>query len=240
MEVDGCYQPDNLRDQCINVCVRHPTEALQGNPAGDRDCLFDEEDFAMDTSMDIEVHDECYQNMELRTNLVIPNVLSEILFQQMIKQYPEQYINLFVDTTKCRLTRIDLSVHETKYPLQDQELISKLFAHPLRDVSLSGCKLLPHTLNSLSLCSSTLRVLDLSSVGGVRHCHILKDLKQLWKLSLQNTDIGYANEHMKDIGSMVTLRWLDLSGTSVSDVGLQELLPISRSVVNAIIRGIVL
>jgi hypothetical protein len=230
MDVDGCHQPDNLRDQCINVCIRHPTEALQENPAGDQGHPMDEEDVAMDTSMDDEVHHEYYQNMELRTNLVIPNVLSEILFQQMVKQYPEQYINLFVDTTKCRLTRIDLSVHETKYPLQDQELISKLFAHPLRDINLSGCKLLPETLNSLSVCSSTLRVLDLSSVGGIRHSHILKELKQLLKLSLRNTDIGFMSEHMKDIGSMVNLRWLDLSCTSINDVGLQELLPISRLV----------
>ncbi|XP_066928047.1 protein zer-1 homolog [Clytia hemisphaerica] len=228
-DIEICFQPKKLQCQCINVCVKHPVECLQGKPT-DRCHQNEAEESSMDIDMDNAVQsDGCYHNLELKRNIFIPDNICEGIFQQIIKQYPEQYINLFVDTSKCRLTSIDLSTSETKYPLQDSDLISKLFDHPLKEINLSGCKTLSPSLNSLQKCASTLQILDLSSVTGVRWCLILQNLKQLWRLNLQNTDIGYLHEHMKEIGNLKNLKWLDLSCTCINNEGLVELLPLSSS-----------
>ena len=171
----SCYnQPKKLQCQCVNVCVRHPLETLQGKPYGascyttppitaNEDCCGIDEGGGSDAMMEIDMDsvvqsDGYYHDIELKTNCFVSNAICEELFQQIIRNYPEQYINLFVDTSKCRLTRIDLSDSETKYPLQDFDLISKLYSHPLREVNLGGCHALSASLGSLKLCASTLQV----------------------------------------------------------------------------------
>lgn len=181
-------QPKKLQCQCVEVCVRYPVECLQGKPPPSYNATSSvsstsppldgfglgrgnegdgggggssgNEATMMEIDMDSVVQsDGYYHDIDLKANCFIPHSVCEELFQRIIKEYPEQYINLFVDTTKCRLTRIDLSTTETKYPLQDFDLISKLYAHPLREINLSGCRALSSSLSSLKNCTSTLQVI---------------------------------------------------------------------------------
>ena len=62
----------------------------------------------------------------------------------------------------------------------------------------------------------------------IKWCHVLGHLKQVWRLNLQNTDIGYLDEHMVQVGKMVNLKWLDLSCTRINDEGLRKLLPLQQ------------
>ena len=187
MDIDSTntlfQQPKKLQCQCVEVCVRHPLECLQGKPPpsynttsvsttppldgfgrGNEDdggggCVGNDATM-MEIDMDSVVQsDGYYHYIDLKANCFIPHSICEELFQRIIKDYPEQYINLFVDTTKCRLTRIDLSTTESKYPLQDFDLISKLYSHPLREINLSGCRALSSSLSSLKNCASTLQVI---------------------------------------------------------------------------------
>ena len=62
----------------------------------------------------------------------------------------------------------------------------------------------------------------------IKWCQVLRHLKQVWRLNLQNTDIGYLHEHMVQIGQMHNLRRLDLSCTRINDEGLYELLQLRQ------------
>ena len=215
-------KPEELLKKCLTVCVKHPLESLSANPPVT--------DGYWDIDMDSEVQstDGCKHILQLKTNQFIPEDICENLFQNIVKEYPEHYLNLFTNTSKCRLTRINLSTNMTKYPLSDGDLYSKLFFHPLQELNLSGCKLQPNTLESLKYCASSLRTLELSNASGLTFFSTLQELKQLQRLNLHNTDIGYSNQNMKYIASLKKLKWLDLSCTSIDDEGLTELLPLSR------------
>ena len=195
---ETCFQPKKLQCQCVEVCVRHPLECLHekasyssshrrcsvsagcgGGGGCGCGCGCDDgcggggssDTTVVDIDIDNVVQsDGYYHDIDLQANFFISNTICEELFQQIIKHYPEQYINLFVDTAKCRLTRIDLSTTETKYPLQDFDLISKLFSHPLREINLSGCRALSSSLSSLKNCASTLQVWLAATLLSIRIC----------------------------------------------------------------------
>lgn len=217
MDTQVVYNPATLCQRCLDVCVTYPYESLISHE--DNACM------DIDTDDDDEVlSTENYTGtLELRNHMFLPDNLCEILFQRIIRQHHEQYMQAFVDTEKCRLSKLNLSRLSTKDILHDQQIIMKLFRHPLREINLSECKMVPNTLSALRYCAKYLKILNLSSVSGLKNFLVLKDLRNLVKLNLQGTDIGFRKEHMTYVGSLPKLAWLDLSHTSVDDSSLDQL-----------------
>lgn len=225
MEVADIFHTDRLTNLCVKTCVQYPIEAL----TTDNSCEHHQECMEVDINetddevqSTIELHEK-YKQIELKKDVYLHRHICEPLFDGILQKYPEHYLTIFTDVTRCNLTKINLSYTYAKFPIQDQQLITKLFYHPLREINLSGCQVLPSTLNALKYCSATLKSLDLSNVSGLKNNFVLKQLKNLEKLNLKNSDIGFHREHMRHIGCLPKLTWLDISLTSVDDRSLKKL-----------------
>lgn len=222
MEVEAVMNPDALSLLCLKICTQHPIEALT-EISSENDCMeVDDDDESTEEVHSMEKY-ERFKQIELRSDVFFHKTICEPLFDGIVKKYPEYLLKLFTDTSRCKLTKIDLSFSNTKYPIQDQQLLAKLFFHPLREINLSRCQVSPSTLSALKYCADTLKSLDLSNVSGLKNNFILKQLKNLEKLNLQNSDVGFHREHMKHIGSLPHLTWLDISLTSIDDRSLKKL-----------------
>ena len=221
MDSVATISPDRLVNLCLRVCTQYPIESLTERTRSE--CM--EVDGCVQSITDeVQSHERYEHNqLELRRDVFFHNIICEPLFDGIVKRYPEHYLRLFTDTNRCSLSKINLSFTNTRYPIQDQQLLSKLFYHPLREINLSRCQVAPTTLNALKYCAGTLKILDLSNVSGLKNNFILKQLKNLEKLNLQSSDIGFRHEHMKNIGHLPLLTWLDISLTSVDDRGIRKL-----------------
>ena len=195
--------PDRLTTLCLRTCARYPIESL--TEYAESDSM--EVDGCVQSLTDEVQSREKYERyqLELRRDVYFHSIICEPLFDGIAREYPEHYLRLFTDTNRCNLSKINLSFANTKYPIQDQQLLAKLFYHPLREINLSRCQIASSTLNALKFCAGTLKTLDLSNVSGLKNNFILKQLKNLEKLNLQNSDIGFHREHMKNIGKLFYL-----------------------------------
>lgn len=252
-EKEIIFQPIKLYKQCMKYCIKNPCECLLQEQHSTADIVGHVADLQDNVGMDVDVldelkgldclrrchniHDEKSKNisndiisrLKLKSHVFIPDNICEPLFQDIIRNHSEHFLNLFSDTSKCRLTKLDFSLPNVTYPIRDFKAMSLLFCHPLHEVNLSGCKVPSEALDALKYCSSSLKVLDLSSVDGVKHTLVLKELKNLLKLNLSNTEIGFHKEQIEHIGNLQKLLWLDLSSAkNIQASSLQYLLPLNR------------
>lgn len=221
MEIEVIHQPINLWEQSLSVCVNHPKISLIN---------YDPDSMEVDSEDGIEVQSyekQYFACSEFKSRQFIPNNISERLFQSILKKHPESFLYIFTDTKKCCLTKLNLDIEETSFQLQDQELLSLLFFHPLREINLSRQDIAHNTLSSLKFCQKTLKVLDLSHMS-VRQFSVIKELKNLEKLNLEKTNIGCKKEEITNIGNLPKLKWLNLAQTEVNDESLRELIPLGR------------
>ena len=238
-EIEMKMNPETLRNICLATCVKHPFEALIDNyPANRIERISsiedsDDEDFYMDVDEEVQSTDFDSRNYMQLKDVFLPESLCEPLFQEIIRLYPEDYIQVFTDTYKCRLTKIDLSnspcsMAQPWASIRDQKFLTKLFLHPLREINFSNCIVYLTTLRALRHCSKTLRVLDLSGADGVKDFSALAALPNLAKLNLRDTSIGFQRQYMSVLGGLNQLSWLDLSSTAVDGPGLVQLKTLSR------------
>ena len=234
--------PDRLVNLCAQVCVSHPEQTFLIRCNGKE--MHGDEDFELDFDSEdgpgyIVLYDEIntYDDSlldppykwparyKLKDNIYLPDDITELLLENILKDHPDDYIGLFHDRRKCRLTKVDFSDAQ----VTDQVLIAGLFCHPLREANFSGCVLYAETFAKLNECSETLKILKLTGTKGDWYVNFtpVRNLKNLIHLDLSDSKFGkLGSADLEAVASLSQLTSLDLSWCEMKDI--LSLAPLGR------------
>eukprot|EP00795_Rhopilema_esculentum_P010530 gene10530-19257_t len=152
----------------------------------------------------------------LKDDVYLPQDISEPLLETLLETRPLDYLAVFRDSTRCKLTKLDLKKKKT---IKYQNLLCELFNHRVREIDLSNCFLNKNTAAKFEKLSGCLEILYLSGTKGSWSSDGAKFFGQLEKLRVLDISFTLLSFHcMNSISNVNTLTYLNISGCDVTSI----------------------